>query len=174
MGSSDTNKKVLIIDGHNVIFKIPELKKLDDVAPCRFLEMLNSSCLEGYDEVKVVFDAAEKENVVKTVGRVRCIYTGSGQKADEVILREIENTFGAVVYVVSADSAVQMGTISRGGLRMTPRELMKTISSSSDFKKSPSSLKKEPTLYECLSENERAKIDELYDELIRHQMKGKK
>lgn len=157
-------QKVLLVDGHNVIFKSNELKELGDAAPQKLAEMLNSFRLKEYDLVYIVFDSREDQVVERKVGRVLCIYSQKGKQADEIILKKAEELSQKnEVHIVSADWAVQAGTLRLNCFRMTPNELLKKITAKKKAKVFP---KKKVTIYDQLSEEEKEKLDKLYKELL--------
>ncbi len=117
-----SDKKVLIVDGHNVIFKSKELKGYSEAAIEKLVEILNSTAFLEYDEVIVVFDASEPVRTEYMAGRVQVILTRKGEIADTVISRILENLSAQSVTVVSDDYSVQLSAIHRSCLRMTTRE----------------------------------------------------
>lgn len=156
--------KILLVDGHNVIFSVDDLRKLGDAAPQKLAEMLNSSRLAEYDIVDVIFDSKEDEVVERKIGRVVCIYSGKGKKADEIILKRAEELSRKnEVHIVSADWAVQAGALRIKSLRMTPDELLKKITAK---EKSRMASKKKITLYDQITESEKEKLDKLYKDLL--------
>lgn len=163
-------ERVLIVDGHNVIFRYARLKELGEGGPRRFAELLNAAALSSFDRVIVVFDASEVVERVELVGRVEAIHTRKGTKADTrvVQLSREHAERGCAVTVVSADWAIQIGALGQGAVRMTPDELMERIASGRDEEGAGSRRASDAfpsTLYEALSPEEREKLDRLYEEL---------
>ncbi len=159
-----SKKKVLLVDGHNVIFRLSDLRSFGDAAPQKLAEMLNSSRLSVYDSIYVVFDSGEDEVTERKVGRVICIYSEKGKKADEIILKKAESLSAEnEVHIVSADWMVQTGALRHKSFRMTPDELFKKIGSK---KKSKEILKRRDILYDQLTEAEKKKLDKLYKDLL--------
>jgi predicted RNA-binding protein with PIN domain len=159
--------RILIIDGHNVIFRFEELKRLGEGAPERLSELLNAGSLTDFDRIIVFFDASEDEERRVIVGRVEAHYTQRGTKADTRVVQAAREMIasGADVYVVSADWAIQIGAIGQGGYRMTPQELMERVKAPRRDRRPPR--RERDTLYDRLSSEDRKKIDELYESLVR-------
>lgn len=157
--------KVLIVDGHNVIFKIPELKALKEGAIERLVNILNSSAFLNFDEIWVVFDAQEKFRTTQEVGRVRVVMAAKEETADSVIieiLSKLEGKYSA--WVVSDDYAVQLGSLKSAQLRMTTREFISLSKTSPGLRKDS---KKERRLMDKLSKREKDFLENLYFKLVR-------
>lgn len=133
------NKQYLIVDGYNVIFAWPELKKLSK-------ESLEHSRLElqhllqnyaryaGYDEVTLVFDGCKIKSVPTeewVTSDFLLVYTDEKETADAYIERTVyrkqhENRF-STVEVVTSDGAEQNQVLGSGGLRIPARMLRENI-----------------------------------------------
>ncbi len=114
--------KQLILDGYNVIHEIPQLKKnlllsLEDArtALVDFMQIwINNRSYRG--KINIVFDGIDGFiRSSKTLYGINCMYSKSGQKADDYIIcmvRETKNRAG--ITVVSNDNYVR-GTCSSLG-----------------------------------------------------------
>lgn len=125
-------KDILIVDGYNVIFDWPFLKKLSDSS----LEharislrdiLLNFGKHKGYIII-LVFDGQyamslpSEEYITKDFLEV---YTKTGETADSYIEKEVFLRKGKYtnVYVVTSDGAEQNQILGSGGLRIPAKEL---------------------------------------------------
>ncbi|MCX7831928.1 MAG: NYN domain-containing protein [Actinobacteria bacterium] len=164
-------RKVLIVDGHNVIFKSPELRDLKESAIEKLINILNSLSFIDYDELYVVFDASENIRKVYEVGRVKVIMCAKNESADVVIV-EILTRFQDeknIVQVVSDDYSVQLGAVRSGQLRMTSREFFTVVDRKTDLKEFSRYQKKRRNLAEFLSEDERIFLEDLYRKLVKEE-----
>lgn len=99
-----------IIDGHNIIPKIPGLylDALDDEV--QLIEMLQDFCRKRRKKVEVYFDNAPPGQLrVRKYGAVTAHFVRSGQTADAAIHARLQRLGGAARNwtVVSSDQAVQ-------------------------------------------------------------------
>jgi predicted RNA-binding protein with PIN domain len=100
-----------IIDGHNLIAKIPglSLSMPDDEA--RLIELLNRFGLESRHTLEVYFDGAPPGQAgVRNYGRVRAHFVAASQSADEAIRRRLARLgrSAASWVVVTSDHDVQV------------------------------------------------------------------
>lgn len=161
-------RKILIVDGHNVIFKNPELRDLKEQAIEKLINILNSLSFIDYDDLYVVFDASENIRKQYEFGRVNVIMCAKNESADTVIV-ELLNRFkeeNFIAQVVSDDYAVQLGAVRSGQLRMTSREFFAIVAGKTDLKKFSKDQKKQGKLVEFLSEDERVFLENLYRQLV--------
>lgn len=145
--------RILIVDGHNVIFKSPELRKDAELAVDRLINILNSSAFSDFEEIYVVFDASEAFRRVYRSGNVTVIMCRAGEDADSVIakiLGDLPSEFSA--YVVSDDFSVQMSALNKKQLRMTTREFFPDF-----LQKSRRFLEKKKTRRHCIDDKRRRK-----------------
>lgn len=102
-----------IIDGHNLIGKIPGLR-LDDLDDEKALiETLQSFCQQTGKDVEVYFDrAATGHSRASVHGRVTARFVRSGETADQAIARHLKRLGNAASNwtVVSSDHEVQNAT----------------------------------------------------------------
>lgn len=119
----------LIIDGYNVIFALPDLKKISDSDLSRARgELTRLMCsYSAFMRVKViiVFDAYKKEGAgsVERYGAVSVIYTREAQTADSYIEKTTRDIAGLHrVRVVTGDLNEQNIILGHGALRVSPRE----------------------------------------------------
>lgn len=99
-----------IIDGHNLIPKVPglSLQELDDEQ--HLLEMLQEFCRRQRKQVEVFFDNAPPGGVrARNLGSVTARFVRQGTTADDAIRRRLANLGRAARNwtVVSSDQAVQ-------------------------------------------------------------------
>ena len=99
-----------IIDGHNLIAKIPglSLSMPDDEA--RLIELLNRFGQERRHKLEVYFDGAQPGQAgVRNYGRVRAHFVPASQSADEAIRRRLRRLgkSAASWVVVTSDRDVQ-------------------------------------------------------------------
>lgn len=99
-----------LIDGHNLIPKIPglSLEQVDDEQ--RLLELLQEFCRKTRKQVEVFFDNAPPNGVrARNLGLVTARFIRQGSSADEAIRKKLERLAGEARNwtVVSSDLAVQ-------------------------------------------------------------------
>ena len=113
-----------IIDGHNLIGKIPGLR-LDDLDDEKALiEILQSFCQQSGKDVEVYFDrAASGHSRASVHGRVTARFVRSGETADQAIARHLKRLGNAASNwtVVSSDHEVQ-NAARRARARLIPSE----------------------------------------------------
>lgn len=164
--------KVLIVDGHNVIFRIKNLKDKGVSAIDALVGMLNSYAFLEYDEIFVVFDANEPLRKTYSEGRVNVVLAAKTESADTVISQLVEKLRdNCRVVVVSDDYSVQLSAIHRSQLRMTTKEFYQRYK----FYRARShkDSKKQGTLLEKLSKEEKEELENLYHYLVEREKKRK-
>ena len=113
-----------IIDGHNLIDKIPSLG-LDDLDDEKALiEILQDFCLQTGKDVEVYFDrAASGHSRASVHGRVTARFVRSGETADQAIARHLKRLGSSASNwtVVSSDHEVQ-NAARRARSRIIPSE----------------------------------------------------
>jgi uncharacterized protein len=99
-----------LIDGHNLIPKIPGISLSDPDDEESLIQLLQNFCRQRSKRVEVYFDQAPPGNAgTRNFGMVNAFFIRQGQTADKAILRRLA-ALGkrAVEYtVVSSDQAVQ-------------------------------------------------------------------
>lgn len=162
--------KILIVDGHNVIFKNRELKELGAFAIEKLVSILNGGAFIDFEEIIVVFDASEQVRRSYLSGRVKVVLCRKDEKADTVIV-EIVNSLSKdySAYVVSDDFSVQIGAIGFKQLRMTTREFFERIKSKESGFQKPLLKKERQKIESVLSGKERKMLDELYRKLVQNE-----
>ncbi|MBQ3490813.1 MAG: NYN domain-containing protein [Clostridia bacterium] len=124
-------KKLLIIDGYNVIFAWDSLKKIAESnleeARDRLVDILDNYTAYTKTELILVFDAYRvkdgKGSDFQKDG-FRIIFTKQDQTADtfiEILMNEMGPNYN--IRVVTADRLLQNSAVLSGILRMTPKEL---------------------------------------------------
>lgn len=125
---------ILIVDGYNVIFSWPELKKISkeslEHARRRIRDILqNYGTHKGY-HVVLVFDGTYAHQLPSGMNAYKGdtfteIYTADGETADSCIERivfELRHSYNNV-YVCTSDYAEQSQVLGFGALRISSREL---------------------------------------------------
>jgi uncharacterized protein len=113
-----------LIDGHNLIGKIPGLN-LDDLDDEKALiETLMEFCLQNGKDAEVFFDRSATGHARASVhGRVTARFVRSGETADQAIARRLKNLGNAAANwtVISSDHQVQ-STAKRARARVIASE----------------------------------------------------
>lgn len=132
-------RQVLFVDGYNMIGAWPmldKLKKQDKLADARdgLLFMLSNYAKYEGIEIIVVFDAQLVPGVQQTYKEfgVTVIFTKEEETADTYIEREASERINPLTHVrvATSDMAEQWIVFSRGALRVSARELFKSIEES--------------------------------------------
>ena len=124
-------KKLLIIDGYNVIFAWESLKKIAAVnleeARLRLTDILENYTAYTKTEVILVFDAyrvKDGKGSDSEKNGLRVVFTKQDQTADtfmEILMNEMGPNYN--IRAVTADRLLQNSAVLSGILRMTPKEL---------------------------------------------------
>lgn len=114
----------LLIDGHNLIGKIPGLSLEDPEDEAELVHRLRHYCWRRHRRATVVFDAGLPGGRSSTLSnpQVNVIFATSGVTADAIIrhrLRRARDPRGLIV--VSSDRAIQAAARQRGA-RVVPAE----------------------------------------------------
>jgi predicted RNA-binding protein with PIN domain len=113
-----------LIDGHNLIGKIPGLRLDDPEDEQKLVELLQAFCQRSGKDVEVYFDHSATGHARASVhGRVTARFVRSGEEADYAISRHLKRLGNAAANwtVVSSDHAVQAAT-RRARARVVPSE----------------------------------------------------
>jgi len=129
-------KKLLLVDGYNVINGSPRYRKLKDrdmdAARGRLIEDVAAYAKLAETDAAVVFDASERSGVVQrtsTAVGVLVVFTRGGHTADQTIERMAhEARLERAVTVATSDYAQQKTVFANGVLRMSASELLARIS----------------------------------------------
>ena len=123
-------KKLVIIDGYNVIFSWDSLKKVAAVnleeARQRLVDILENYTAYTKTELVLVFDAyrvKDGKGSDFTKEGMRVVFTKQDQTADtfiEILMNEMGPNYN--IRVVTADRLLQNSAVLSGILRMTPKE----------------------------------------------------
>jgi len=129
------NRKMLIIDGYNVIYSWDDLKEIADFslekARDTLLDLLSNYAAFTKTELTVVFDAyLVKDGVGSDILRdgYRVVYTKKDQTADayiEQMMHELGPDY--TIHVVTGDRLVQFSAVHSGILRMTSKEFLAEV-----------------------------------------------
>ena len=99
-----------LVDGHNLIPKIPGLSLQQDDDEARLIDLLNDFCRSQRKEVEVYFDKAPPGQArAQKMGRVTARFVPQGRTADAAIRDRLGQLGGEARnwIVVSSDRAVQ-------------------------------------------------------------------
>lgn len=117
-------KRFVLVDGYNIILRDPVLAPVSRRSLQTAREALLARLLSSYDlracDVTVVFDGQGANETTDRWGKIRVVYSRSGQSADEVIARLVTETKDPSQLVVLSDdrsvrgSATQAGGIAAG------------------------------------------------------------
>ncbi len=124
----------LILDGYNVIYEIPQLKKAIGLSLesarsdlcCLMQAWKNNHAYSG--KIKIIFDGddAFAGNIQNSCG-ITCIYTKTGQKADDFIIGMVKMSKNRPgITVVSNDGYVKGNCSSLGAATGEPASLLAT------------------------------------------------
>lgn len=125
--------RILIVDGHSVVFAWPDLRKLHQRRMMLAREELVRRLTEYQDStgtrVVLVFDGqGEKSSEATEPGGIQIFYSGGGHSADSVLERlaaKYAQTYDLTV--ASSDHLVQQTCITFGAFAITTEELRKTM-----------------------------------------------
>ena len=129
------SKRMLVVDGYNVIFAWDSLRAYAEHSLERAREALMDT-LSSYSaytktEITLVFDAHHVKGgsgAELTHDGYRVVYTKKEQTADafiEKLMRELGPDYN--VRVVTADGLIQLSALGAGVLRTTPREFEQEV-----------------------------------------------
>lgn len=134
----DHRPELLLIDGYNMIFAWPELKKLakESIGAARDGLTAMIAGYAGYTglPVKIIFDAYNTP--APTAGHeeakgLEIIYTGRNVTADSYIEKYVyENSARERITVATSDRLEQMNVFAAGALRISAFELLERIENS--------------------------------------------
>ena len=125
------NKKIIIIDGYNVIHRTPELNRHFRKSLEAGRQALIRYCIErkarrrDIFEYYIVFDGDSSVEIVacQSAPGVRVIYSETGETADSRIITLIKEKFGPVEYiVVSDDNELSRNSSNLGAKAMSVSE----------------------------------------------------
>jgi len=122
----------LVVDGHNVIFHFPNLRKLHNynrqLARQKLIHALTH--LQDYSGIRVhlVFDGNQVERTYCETSAISIRYACRGQTADAIIERAVGAAADpTIIAVVTADHAEANMVSSLGATTISPEELMDLI-----------------------------------------------
>jgi len=137
--------KYLILDGYNLIGAVARYATRFTGGLDASRELLINDTLKvaGWmaREAIIVFDASQSPEPERTElradGVVCVIYSAPKESADDVIERLSGTLDGSSFTVYTADFALQLTALARGGVRATPREFEKLIAEFPSFAWTP-------------------------------------
>lgn len=131
-------KTAYLVDGYNVIYSSPFLKKLLEkdifLAQEELVRQVLGYCCQEEVEGWIVFDAYRRPlgNVVeKLTNLIRVVFTGAGQTADSYIESFVSRNKSRYdyIYVVTFDYPEMMTVVDKHILLYSPRSFLKEIAS---------------------------------------------
>lgn len=125
----------LLVDGYNIIFAWPELRKLsEDSLDAARAKLADTLCnYQGFkkNEIILVFDGYKSKGNQGSVlhyNNIDIVYTKEAQTADQFIeLVSAQMARDFQIRVASSDALEQMIILARGAARMSARELWKEV-----------------------------------------------
>ena len=131
---------MLIIDGHNLIPKLPGLSLRDADDEMRLVEWLQRYCARHNTRAEVYFDRAAAGNAGRRrFGAVTAVFVRTGRTADEAIAARLQ-TLGrsaANWTVVSSDRAVQRAARWAGARVRSAEDFARALQALSSAKAAP-------------------------------------
>ena len=165
-------KTAVLVDGYNVIYSFPRLKKLLKKSRNQAQEELvrlvdNYCCLEGV-EGYVVFDAYRRPSLdtsEEAGSGLKIILTGKGETADSYIERFVSQYRSCYnyIYVITSDYSQGMTVVDEKVLVLSPENFFKEIESCQKALKEsylPSPPGSHPTMSDYLRDEVRKKLEE--------------
>jgi predicted RNA-binding protein with PIN domain len=137
----------ILIDGHNLVGKLPVLSLQDPDDEQRLIELLRSYQARTGKEVTVVFDPGETFALAQArfEGRVQVVFAPHGSSADSVIARRIRRAADPRGWLVVTSDRQLARTVMNHGARVLDAEafskrlLPSSTDESSDWKDEPPS-----------------------------------
>ena len=126
---SSPRPRVLIVDGHSMVFQWPELRKLHGKNTAAAREQLVRLLTRYQDSsgfhVGVVFDGkGSRSTEEKNPGGIQIFYSGSSKTADSVIERIVASYASKYDIVVATDDHMERTTVeSFGGSWISSEQL---------------------------------------------------
>ncbi len=166
-------KKIVLVDGYNVLHSSPFLKRLlfQDLhrAQSKLIELIISWCflknIEGY----VIFDAytspfPDKEEQICSL--VRVVYTGKGKSADTYIEKFVaqHKSFYDYIYVITSDYSQGMTVVDEHILPLSPQNFLQEIKTCQKYLKKkyfPTSAQSGYYLFDRLGKKAKEKLRKL-------------
>lgn len=114
--------KRFVVDGHNLIPKIPGVRLEDMEDENRLIEILNEFCRLGRAQVEVFFDGApDPATPQRKCGLARAHFIRKGLSADDAIIEYVrkQQKPNFQLTVVSSDHRIQNSVKTAGAIVMT-------------------------------------------------------
>jgi predicted RNA-binding protein with PIN domain len=124
--------RVLIVDGHSVIFAWPEIRAMHDRRTARARDAIVKALTEYQDasgvHVVAVFDGkGDRANEATEPGGIQVFYSGADQTADDIIERLVAKYASHHdITVVTSDHLEQM-TVNTFGASWIPAESLPSL-----------------------------------------------
>lgn len=130
-------KRIIFVDGYNIINSWSELKQIKEYdfsgSRKKLIDILQNYATYKGDKIIIVFDAHMVEKNIgkkERFGNVIVVFTKEGEIADNYIERHVNDIGKKVnVTVVTSDSIEQQITFQRGANRMSSNEFYQEIKS---------------------------------------------
>lgn len=126
----DHRKKLLIIDGYNIIFQWKDLKELSRInlgsSRDELIEIMSKVKSFLNTDMMIVFDAYKtKENLKnEVVSGIKIVYTKENETADKFIEKYVfDNSKLENITVATSDRLEQMNVFTKGAKRLSARDL---------------------------------------------------
>ena len=125
-------RRILIVDGHSIIFAWPEMRSLHARRNILARESLIKSLTDYQDftgmHVAVVFDGQGcKVSEETEPGGIQIFYSGAGQTADDVIERLVATYGSENEITVATDDLLEQQTASTFGAQCVSADGLKTM-----------------------------------------------
>jgi uncharacterized protein len=124
--------RVLIVDGHSVIFAWPKMRKLHDRRMILARDAVVKALTEYQDtsgvHVVAVFDGqGERASDETEPGGIQVFYSGANQTADDIIERLVAKYAGEHEITVATSDLMEQQTVSSFGASCVSVEGLRTI-----------------------------------------------
>lgn len=118
----------ILIDGHNLIGRLPSLSLEDPDDEMKLVGMLMSYQARTGKAITVVFDPGGAHSLAQTHtrGRVKIIFTHHGGSADRLIERRVQQSRNASEWLVVTSDRELADSVERQGARVRTAESFAT------------------------------------------------
>jgi predicted RNA-binding protein with PIN domain len=114
----------ILIDGHNLIGRLPSLSLEDPDDEMQLVEMLMSYQARTGKAITVVFDPGGAHSLAqtRTRGRVRSVFAPHGSSADRMIEHRVQKSRNASEWLVVTSDRGLADSVAREGARIRSSE----------------------------------------------------